>query len=89
LAARRQSLSQFSIDIPGLHLTVTVGRGEELRRRIEAAANGRPVEIHGWISNMPELLMTHHLLIAKADGAAVQETIAARTPMLITHIVPG
>jgi processive 1,2-diacylglycerol beta-glucosyltransferase len=77
------------LDLPGLHLTVTVGRDEELRRRIEAAAAGRPVEIHGWTPHMPELLMTHHLLIGKAGGAAVQETIAARTPMLITQIVPG
>jgi processive 1,2-diacylglycerol beta-glucosyltransferase len=77
------------LDVRGLQLTVTVGRDEELRRQVETAAAGRPIEIHGWIPNMPELLMTHHLLIGKAGGAAVQETIAARTPMLITHIVPG
>jgi processive 1,2-diacylglycerol beta-glucosyltransferase len=77
------------LDHPGLHLTVTVGRDEELRRRIEAAAAGRAVEVHGWTPHMPELLMTHHLLIERAGGAAVQETLAARTPMLITQIVPG
>ena len=38
---------------------------------------------------MPELLMTHHLLIGKAGGATVQESIAACTPMLITQVVPG
>lgn len=38
---------------------------------------------------MPDLLMTHHLLIGKAGGATVQETIAAETPMLITQVVPG
>jgi processive 1,2-diacylglycerol beta-glucosyltransferase len=38
---------------------------------------------------MPELLMRNHLLIGKAGGAAVQEAIAARTPMLITSVVPG
>jgi processive 1,2-diacylglycerol beta-glucosyltransferase len=75
--------------IPNVHLTVTVGRDEALRRRVESAAAGRPMEIHGWTPHMPELLMTHHLLVGKAGGAAVQETIAARTPMLITQIVPG
>jgi processive 1,2-diacylglycerol beta-glucosyltransferase len=29
------------------------------------------------------------LLISKAGGATVQETLAARTPMIITQIVPG
>lgn len=72
-----------------IHLTVTVGKDEELRARIVEAAAGRPIEIHGWTPHMPELLMTHHVLIGKAGGAAVQETIAAQTPMLITSVVPG
>ena len=79
------------LKIDRIHLTVTVGRDEKLRARIEEAARAasKPVEIHGWTPMMPELLMTHHLVIGKAGGAAVQEAIAARTPMLITHIVPG
>jgi processive 1,2-diacylglycerol beta-glucosyltransferase len=30
-----------------------------------------------------------HLLISKAGGATVQEALAAKTPMIITQIVPG
>ena len=75
--------------IPGLHLTATYGRDEALRQRLEAAAAGHPLELHGWTDRMPELLMTHHLLIGKAGGATVQESIAAGTPMLITQVVPG
>lgn len=75
--------------VRGIHLTVTVGKDEALRARIEQTAAGRPIEIHGWTPHMPELLMTHHVLIGKAGGAAVQETIAAQTPMLITSVVPG
>ena len=52
-------------------------------------AAGRPLELHGWTPRMPELMMTHHLLIGKAGGATVQESIAAGTPMLITKVVPG
>ena len=77
------------LEIEGLELSVTVGRDESLRERVLAAAAGRDLEIHGWTPRMPELLMSHHLLIGKAGGAAVQETIAAQTPMLITHVVPG
>jgi processive 1,2-diacylglycerol beta-glucosyltransferase len=77
------------LDLGGIHLTVTVGRDEELRARIEGAAAGRIIEIHGWTPHMPELLMTHHVLIGKAGGATVQEAIAAETPLLITQIVPG
>jgi len=77
--------------IQPLHLTVTVGRDAVLRAELERMATelDRPLEIHGWTDQMPELLMSHHLLIGKAGGATVQETIAARTPMLLTQIVPG
>jgi len=77
--------------IPGLHLTVTVGRDETLRQRVETAAakSGKSVEIHGWTNQMPQLLMTHHILIGKAGGAATQEAISAATPFIITQIVPG
>jgi processive 1,2-diacylglycerol beta-glucosyltransferase len=77
------------LEVPGVQLSVTVGKDEALRARVVAAAAGRPVEIHGWTPHMPELLMSHHLLIGKAGGATVQETIAAQTPMLITQVVPG
>jgi processive 1,2-diacylglycerol beta-glucosyltransferase len=79
------------LEIESLHLTVTVGRDDALRARIEetAAKAQRLVEIHGWTPQMPELLMTHHVLIGKAGGATVQECIAACTPMLMTQVVPG
>lgn len=79
------------LQVESLHLTVTVGKDEALRARIEEAAKqaGKPVEIHGWTPHMPELLMTHHVLIGKAGGATVQECTAACTPMLMTQVVPG
>jgi processive 1,2-diacylglycerol beta-glucosyltransferase len=74
-----------------LDVTVTVGRDEDLREEIAgvAAERKREIEIHGWTNQLPELLMTHHLLISKAGGATTQETIAAKTPMIISQVVPG
>jgi len=77
--------------IPGIRLTVTAGRDEALVRQIAdvAKAAGREIDIHGWTTKIPELAMSNHVLIGKAGGAATQETIAARTPMIITKAVPG
>jgi processive 1,2-diacylglycerol beta-glucosyltransferase len=88
---RAPAVVQRLLRLNGLHLTVTVGRDESLRARINevAVAAGKPIELHGWTDRMPELVMSHHLLIGKAGGATVQEAIAARTPMLITQVVPG
>jgi processive 1,2-diacylglycerol beta-glucosyltransferase len=79
------------LQIDPLHLTVTFGRDAALGQKLEAVARetGRPLELHGWTNEMPKLLRNHHLLIGKAGGATVQETIAACTPMLLTGVVPG
>jgi processive 1,2-diacylglycerol beta-glucosyltransferase len=79
------------LKIPGIDVTVTVGRDAALHARVEAVAAqaNRKVEILGWTDRMPELLMSHHLLISKAGGATVQEATAAKTPMIVSQVVPG
>jgi processive 1,2-diacylglycerol beta-glucosyltransferase len=74
-----------------IQLTITVGRDRTLRKEIESEVKtpAHPVEILGWTNRMPELLMSHHLVITKAGGATVQEAIAARTPVIISQVVPG
>jgi UDP-N-acetylglucosamine:LPS N-acetylglucosamine transferase len=72
-----------------VQLTVTVGRNEKLRRAVERAAGNRKIDIYGWTDEMPRLLCENHVLIGKAGGATVQETIAASCPMIINHVVSG
>jgi UDP-N-acetylglucosamine:LPS N-acetylglucosamine transferase len=72
-----------------IELTVTVGRDEKLRRGIESVSGQRKIDIVGWTDEMPRMLCQSHVLIGKAGGASVQETIAARCPMIINHIVSG
>jgi processive 1,2-diacylglycerol beta-glucosyltransferase len=72
-----------------IDLTVTVGRNEQLRRSLDAVAGNRKIDIVGWTDQLPKMLCASHLLIGKAGGATVQETIAAGCPMIINHIVSG
>lgn len=80
-----------------IQLTVTVGRNEKLHRAIESAAGDRKacpeqsrrVDIYGWTDEMPRLLCESHVLIGKAGGATVQETISASCPMIVNHVVSG
>ncbi len=91
--ARREStgLVEKIVALPGIDLTVTVGRDAELRAAVERVAErtGRPIEVHGWTDQLPDLMLSHHVLISKAGGATVQEAIAARLPMLAGQVVPG
>jgi processive 1,2-diacylglycerol beta-glucosyltransferase len=76
---------------PGWRLTITAGRDAGPRCELEQLAAGAPAraEVLGWTDRIPELLMTHHLVISKAGGATTQESINALCPMLISQIVPG
>ncbi len=74
-------------------LTMTLGNNLKLKEQLEEKfhdeiASGR-LTLHGWSNEIPELMMAHQVVISKAGGATTQEAIAARTPMLVTHIVPG
>ena len=73
------------------HITFTTGRDLRLRRQLEALAHGAPAhaDVLGWTDRIPELLMTHHVIIGKAGGATTQESINALCPMVVNQVVPG
>ena len=47
------------------------------------------MRVLGWTNQIPELMMSHHLVVSKAGGATVQEAIAARCPMIVNQVIPG
>ena len=79
------------LELDNVHLTITVGRDPDLRTRLieRTRKYADRVRILGWTNQMPELMMSHHLVISKAGGAAVQEAIAARCPMIVNQVIPG
>lgn len=79
------------LKIERIELQVTVGKDEKLRAAVDdaIAESGRFAEVIGWTARMPELMYSAHLLISKAGGATVQESLAALTPLLMTQVIPG
>ncbi|MBL9215745.1 MAG: galactosyldiacylglycerol synthase [Opitutaceae bacterium] len=75
----------------GWRLTLTAGRDEPLRRQLSVLAAGAAArtEVLGWTDRIPELLMSHHVVISKAGGATTQESINALCPLLVSQVVPG
>jgi processive 1,2-diacylglycerol beta-glucosyltransferase len=72
-----------------IELTVTVGRDQKVRGAIVRAIGNRRINIVGWTDELPRMLCRGHILIGKAGGATVQETIAAGCPMIVNHVVSG
>ena len=74
-----------------IRLTVAVGHHKILKKKVGKILAGfeERAEVFGWSDRLPELMRSHHLLISKAGGATVQESIAAHTPMIVNQFVPG
>lgn len=72
-------------------VTFTAGRDEALLKELQEMSRNAsvPADILGWTDRIPELLMTHHVVISKAGGATTQESINALCPLLVSQIVPG
>ncbi len=79
------------LDIPDLQFTICVGRDAELKLKLAERGRqlGQRVRVLGWTNQMPRLLLNHHLIVGKAGGATVQESFAARCPMIVNQIIPG
>jgi processive 1,2-diacylglycerol beta-glucosyltransferase len=79
------------IDLDNVHLTICAGRDPELRAQLIERTHNHidRVRVLGWTNQIPELMMSHHLIISKAGGATVQEAIAARCPMIVNQVIPG
>ena len=79
------------LEIPGVELTVTIGRHAALKAKLAKRARKQADRFHllGWTNQLPELLKRSHLVIGRARNAAVQEAIAARCPILVTRAEPG
>ena len=76
---------------PAWQVTITAGRDAAFRATLEelATRSAAPAAVLGWTDRVPELLMTHHVVISKAGGATTQEAINALCPMIVSQIVPG
>jgi len=79
------------LEIPDTQLTIVVGRDAELKAKLieQTQEYANRVRILGWTNQMPQLLLSSHLVIGKAGGASVQEAIAARCPMIVNQVIPG
>lgn len=77
--------------IPNIQIRVVTGRLRKIHEILEKSGifDGVQCTLTGWTDQIPELLTSHHLYIGKAGGAIVHEAMAAKCPMLISHIVPG
>ncbi len=72
-----------------LSLMVVAGRNEKLRRELNSQKWEIPVQITGFVRDMPRRMAAADLLITKAGPGTLAEGLAAQLPIFITGFIPG
>lgn len=78
-------------DVPNVELTVVCGAAEKLAARVarEAEAAGVDARILGFEKDMAARVAEAHVVVGKAGGLTVTETLTAGRAMVVASAVPG
>jgi processive 1,2-diacylglycerol beta-glucosyltransferase len=78
-------------DVPNVELTVVCGAAERLATRVarEADAAGVSARVIGFEKDMAARVAEAHVVVGKAGGLTVTETLTAGRAMIVASAVPG
>jgi processive 1,2-diacylglycerol beta-glucosyltransferase len=68
-------------------LLVVAGRNGRLRERLAGLPGG--IRVFGRVSNVHDLMQVSDLIVTKAGGLTVSESLARRLPMVLANPTPG
>lgn len=74
---------------PRIQLAIIAGRNAALRKRLCRERWRVPVNVQGFVMNMPDWLCASDLVITKAGPGTIMETLAAGRPMILSGNLPG
>jgi processive 1,2-diacylglycerol beta-glucosyltransferase len=74
-----------------MQIIVVCGRNEKLKSQIDelAARSVKPVQVYGFVQNVHTLMAASDLMLTKAGGLTISESLAMELPMLLYRPIPG
>jgi len=81
-----QALDDSDEDI---QFALVAGGNEALRKTFEETEWRHPAQVYGFVDIMPELMRASDLMVSKAGGLIVTESLASGLPMMLVHVLPG
>lgn len=87
----KQMLASFAESRSNLSLVVVAGKNAELEKECKtlAAKLPVPVKVHGFVTNMHELMDAADLIVTKPGGLTTTEILAKGKPMALVAPIPG
>lgn len=86
---RTRQIIRSLLEMGEINLVLVTGRNQDLYTRLNNFRKKHHFKLISWTNEMPSLIMASDLVITKAGGSTVMECIAAKTPLIIHHIIPG
>ncbi len=72
-----------------IQLVIIAGRNEKLRAQLEHDTWRVPVNIQGFVNNMPAWLRASDIVVTKAGPGTIMEALAAGKPLILSGNLPG
>lgn len=87
----KQMLASFKDSRSDLSLVVVAGKNAELEKECKtlAAKLSVPVKVHGFVTNMHQLMDAADLIVTKPGGLTTTEILAKGKPMALVAPIPG
>ncbi len=81
-----RALDHSHLDI---QLVIIAGRNQKLQKQLRDLSWHIPVNIQGFVTNMPDWMRASDLVITKAGPGTIMETLAAGKPMILSGYLRG
>lgn len=72
-----------------LQLIVVAGKDESIYNSASQMEWHIPAKVYNFVENMPELMHASDMIICKAGGLIVTESLACGLPMILVDVIPG
>jgi len=70
-------------------LVIVTGRNKDLQKKLESLSWNMPVQIYGFVTQMPDFMRAADVLLTKAGPGTICEALIANLPMILYHHLPG
>lgn len=72
-----------------VQLVVVAGKDEEMYAELKSIEWHIPVHLYDFVTNMPQFMHAADLILCKAGGLIVTESLACGLPMILVNVIPG
>ncbi len=72
-----------------LQLIVVAGKDDDLFQAVSEMEWHIPVKLYNFVENMPTLMHASDIMLCKAGGLIVTESLACGLPMILIDVIPG